>query len=183
MIARLFRRNRPDRAVGTLYIGLVEQSRRPEFYLHCGVPDSVDGRFDMVLLHAFLVLRRLRDDAARTEAFAQALFDHMFADMDVNLREMGAGDLSVGKKVKFMAQAFYGRAAAYEEGLRAPPGGVLADALRRNLYGTTTPVPGQVVAMESYLRRESAALADAPVEPLLGGRVAFGPPPAAADAG
>src|SRR3546814_18727724 len=79
-------------------------------------------------------LRRLREGGGH-EAFAQALFDHMFADMDYNLRELGVGDLSVGKKVKQMAQGFYGRATAYESGLAAGEEAELGDALRRNLYG------------------------------------------------
>lgn len=177
MIARVFRRDKADRAVADLYVTLVEQSRDPAFYLRCGVPDTLDGRFDMIVLHAFLVLDRLRGQGRRAEAFAQALFDHMFADMDVNLREIGVGDLSVGKKVKQMAQAFYGRARAYEEGLAAGGDDTLVAALRRNLYRSTSPDRFHVGLVAAYLRREAARLATTPTDDILGARIEFGPPP------
>ncbi|WP_374466727.1 ubiquinol-cytochrome C chaperone family protein, partial [Ferrovibrio sp.] len=91
-----------------LYRAIVAQSRQAGFYREHGVPDSLDGRFDMIVLHSFLVMRRLRRIGAAAEPLSQQLFDLMFADMDSNLREIGVGDLSVGKKVKAMAQAFYG---------------------------------------------------------------------------
>ena len=80
------------------------QARQPGFYRDCGVPDSVDGRFELIALHTFLVLHRLKADATDTEALGQALFDVMFQDMDQSLRELGAGDLGVGPRVKRMAQ-------------------------------------------------------------------------------
>jgi len=178
VIPRLFVRARQQRVAARLYDSLVEQARREEFYRDCGVPDSLDGRFDMIVLHAFLVLRRLNREGERVSAFSQALFDCMFTDMDVSLREIGVGDLSVGKKVKHMARSFYGRAVAYEAGL-AGSDETLADALRRNLFGTVTPAPEHTARMADYLRREAAALDARPVEELLQGRLSFGPPPAA----
>ncbi len=165
--------------MANLYLALVGQARREGFYRNCGVPDSVDGRFDMIALHAFLVLRRLNMEGERVAAFSQALFDYMFADMDVSLREMGVGDLSVSKKVKHMARSFYGRVVAYEHGLAAADDAVLTEALRRNLYGTVEATPQHLARMAAYVRREAVALADRPVEELLSGTVAFGPPPAA----
>lgn len=157
-----------------LYESVVLQARRPEFYLNCGVSDSVDGRFDMIALHAFLVLRRLKRDHERTADLAQNLFDTMFEDMENNLREMGAGDLGVSRRVKAMAKAFYGRIAAYEAGL-ASGDEVLAEALLRNLYRQREPEdPG---AMCRYMRGEAEALDAMDVERLLEGEVAFGPPP------
>lgn len=183
MIASLFRRPRHVRAAATLYVALVEQSRRPEFYDRAGVPDSLEGRFDMVVLHAFLVLHRLKAEGKATEDFAQALFDHMFADMDLNLRELGVGDLSVGKRVKKMAQGFYGRAVAYEKALAADDDAALIAALRRNLYGAgeapaAAPAAEQVAMVAGYLRREVANLAAQPAARLIRGEVEFGPPPA-----
>lgn len=89
-----------------LYAAIVERSRDPRFYAAHGVPDSLDGRFEMVALHAYLVLRRLRAGGPAAEQAAQALVDVLFADMDANLREMSAGDLGVGKRVKRMATGF-----------------------------------------------------------------------------
>jgi len=167
-LAALFPRNTRVPAVHALYAALVEESRAPVFYELWGVPDTLDGRFEVVCLHAFLVLRRLKeaDDAAD---FSQALFDLMFQDFDRNLREMGASDLGVGRQVKAMAQAFYGRIRAYERGLAGEED--LTGALKRNLYGTTAPEPAQLAAMADYLRRRAAALAATPVETLLAGRL------------
>ena len=134
----------------------------------------MDGRFDMIALHAFLVLRRLKRDHERTAVLAQNLFDTMFEDMENNLREMGAGDLGVSRRVKAMAKAFYGRIAAYEAGL-AGGDEVLADALLRNLYRQRGPEdPG---AMCRYMRCQAEALEALDVERLLDGEVAFGPLP------
>ena len=180
--ARLFGRGPAGATARGLYRRIVEQARQPGFFTGCGVPDTVDGRFEMIALHLFLLLHRLK--AGRQEApeesdiLSQAVFDTMFEDMDQNLREMGAGDLSVGRKVKQMAEAVYGRIAAYERGLRGG-GEILEDALRRNLYGTAAASPEQVTTMASYLRAEVETLAAQQQADILAGRVRFGPPPAA----
>lgn len=170
---RIRRRSMVREEAGTLYGTVVAQSRLPVFYASLGVPDSVDGRFDMIALHAWLVMRRLRREGARgPAAAAQALFDTMFADMDRSLRELGAGDLGVGRRVKAMARAFYGRADAYDAGL-AGEVATLEAALRRNLYGTVAPAAAHVSAMAGYLRCQDAALAAQPAADIVGGRVAF----------
>jgi len=116
----LFAGKQHNPAAVALYKCIVEQARQPDFYTHHGVPDSLDGRFDMIVLHTFLVMRRLRTIASQAAGqLSQDLFDLLFADMDSNLREIGVGDLGVGKRVKKMAQAFYGRVEAYEAGLTA----------------------------------------------------------------
>ena len=99
----------------------------------------------------------------------------MFTDMDENLREMGTGDQGVGKHVKAMATALYGRIKAYENGLA---GGGLDQAIRRNLFGTATPKATEVARLARYLRREAAALDAAGLDQLLAGQVTFGPAPA-----
>jgi len=154
---------------------VVAHARNPAFFSGCGVPDTVDGRFELICLHAFLYLRRLKRERPRGEATAQRFVDLMFADMDRSLREMGTGDLSVGKQVKLMAQAFYGRINAYEQGLRGSDS-VLADVLGRNLYGTVSAAAPRLAAMSAYLRREAARLDDRPADELLAGRVDFGAP-------
>ena len=111
---------------------VVEQARQPVFFTEYGVPDTLDGRFELICLHAFLYLHRLKAERRTASRLCQGFFDTMFADFDRSLREMGTGDLSVGKQVKRMAQAFYGRIRAYEEGL-AGDEAALPAALARNL--------------------------------------------------
>jgi len=166
---------RPDPARQTaeqLYAALVAQARCPEFYSALRVPDTLDGRFELVALHMFLALRRLKLDASAADT-RQALVDAFIDDMDASLREMGAGDLGVGRRVKAMAQALYGRIAAYEAGL-AGSEQALISALRRNVYGTAAdPVPdlATLEKLATYVRRESTV----PSQDADGLR--FGPPP------
>lgn len=168
----LFRRDPNAAAAHALYAAAVTQARRDSFYLRGGVPDTIDGRFDMVALHAYLILRRLGREGKQASALSQAIFDIMFADMDQNLREIGVGDLSVGKKVKAMAKAFYGRIAAYDAGLE---GGdrELGEALRRNVYRKSTVDDEQVAVMVTYVRRQAAALDSQPLESFMAGEVTF----------
>ena len=100
--------------VRPLYEAIVAAARHPVAYAEWGVPDTLDGRFDMITLHMFLVLDRLKGE---DRAFRQELVDEFFRDMDRSLRELGVGDLSVGKKVRKMAEVFYGRLAAYDRAL------------------------------------------------------------------
>ncbi|TRO94513.1 ubiquinol-cytochrome C chaperone [Glycocaulis profundi] len=134
MIARFFRRNPHKAAAARLYDQTVAAARRPGFYGDGGVEDSVDGRFDLIVLHASLVMRRLREGGEAGQGAAQALFDRMFDDMDAALREMGVGDTSVGKKIKKMAEAFYGRASAYDTALKSGSRDALKAALWRNVF-------------------------------------------------
>ncbi|MCX7355625.1 MAG: hypothetical protein NTY59_12515 [Alphaproteobacteria bacterium] len=176
MFGFLSRRRRADaRKAEALYHQIVQQARRPEFYLAGGVPDTVAGRFDLIALHAFLAMRQLKAAGQQGAGTAQALFDEMFADMDRNLREMGVGDLGVGRRVKAMAKGFYGRVHAYEVALVAEAPGALTEALGRNLYAGEAVDAARMATMADYLRREAKAgegRAD-----VLEGRLLFGPPP------
>lgn len=174
-LSRLLRNSTGDAPVERLYRAIVAQARTPAFYAVLGVPDTLDGRFDMIALHVFLALRRLKGEGEDGRALAQALCDRFFADLDRSLREMGAGDLGVGRRVKAMAQAFYGRVAAYEAALTGDDA-ALGEALRRNLFGTVTPGAEAISAMASYVRREAAALATQPSTALAAGTIAFGAP-------
>ena len=163
------------------YLRVVEQARQPGFFIEGGVPDTLDGRFELICLHAFLYLHRLKRERPQAAPLGQGFFDEMFADFDRSLREMGTGDLSVGREVKRMAEAFYGRIAAYERGLAADDT-VLEPALARNLFGTAPATPVHLAAMAAYVRREAAQLARQDAASLLAGRVMFGqPPPLAAE--
>jgi cytochrome b pre-mRNA-processing protein 3 len=176
-LPRLFKESPTEAAVNRLYALAIKQARDPAFYLNSGVPDTPDGRFDMIALHVGLLLQRLRQDHQRTADFAQALFDLMFSDMDQNLREMGIGDIGVSKRIKAMAQAFYGRLAVYEAGLKSAEDGELEAALRRNLYRNTSPQPNQIAGVVAYIRREAAALGTFGSDQVMAAEFRFGPPP------
>jgi cytochrome b pre-mRNA-processing protein 3 len=173
-LTSLFHRNRHRTKAYAAYTSIVERAREPEFFLRFDVPDTLDGRFEMIALHMFLVLNRLKADYDATADFSQALFDAMFADLDRGLREMGASDMGVGKRVKEMAKGFYGRIKAYDEGL-AGDDAMLAEALRRNLYGTVEPRPEAVAAMVRYLRHQVEALAPQPAENFFSNNIKFAP--------
>jgi cytochrome b pre-mRNA-processing protein 3 len=117
--------------IDAIYGMIVTQAREPLFYRDLGVPDTVNGRFDLIVLHLWMVLRRLREMAGTAE-LAQALFDRFCADMDHNLREMAIGDLAVPKKMQAFGEAFYGRIAAYDMALSDNPE-ALAQAISRNI--------------------------------------------------
>lgn len=175
---RIFGRRERDDVAYALYNAAVAQARSPGFYLHAGVPDTVEGRFEMVMLHTFLVLRRLKMLGEPARAIGQRLFDILFDDMDQTLREMGVGDLSVGKKIKGLAAAFYGRIAAYDEGLAASGDAVLGAALKRNVFAATAPDASEVEALVDYMRASDAALAGQGVDALMAGEAGFAPAPA-----
>ncbi|MBL8687685.1 MAG: ubiquinol-cytochrome C chaperone [Rhodospirillaceae bacterium] len=173
MLAGLFkRRDTGNTAAESLYLAAVEAARRPILFTELGVPDTLDGRYEMVALHTYLVLRRLKRDHAATAELAQAVFDFMFVDFDNTLRELGVGDLGVGRRVKQMATGFYGRIAAYDAGME---GGDLVEALRRNAYGTVTIDEGPVARLASYLTEADQALAGQSTGDLAAGRVSFPP--------
>ncbi|MCB1885622.1 MAG: ubiquinol-cytochrome C chaperone family protein [Geminicoccaceae bacterium] len=174
------RRRAREAAAYRLYAGLVAQARRPAFYDGLGVPDTPDGRLEMIGLHAALVMRRLRGLGGEGRDLAQALFDLMFADVDRNLREQGVGDLSVGKHVKRAARTFLARAQGLDAALDSPvPRAALAGLLARNLFTSgATPPPGRVEGLARYVEGLAAALLDHDAEGLLAGRldVGGGPP-------
>ena len=121
----------PSGTIEAIYGMIVTQAREPSFYRDMAVPDTVNGRFDLLVLHLWLVLRRLRT-AEGGPGLSQALFDRFCSDMDDNLREMGVGDLTVPKRMQAFGEAFYGRTAAYELALEAGDE-PLAQALCKNI--------------------------------------------------
>lgn len=109
------------------------QARQPHFYARLSVPDTTVGRFDMIALHAILLFHRFSSEDKQVQAFGQKVFDLFFQDMDLNLRELGIGDETVPKKIKKMAEVFYGGADAYAGALKAGDRVALAEALGRNI--------------------------------------------------
>jgi cytochrome b pre-mRNA-processing protein 3 len=182
----LLRRRPHERAGFELYGAAVAAARDPALFAGFGVPDTLDGRFDLVGLHVALLIRRLRRDAdPRGPALAQAVFDAMFSDMDLNLREMGVGDLSVGKRVKRMWEAFHGRAQAYEAALDAGDAAALAAALARNVWRGEPPGAGPdgapqppALGLAGHALAIERALAGQDFSALLAGRVSLVPGPA-----
>lgn len=171
----LFRNGRQDRAGFALYGAAVAAARDPFLYVVLGAPDTLDGRFDLVGLHAFLIIRRLRGSPEPGPALAQAVFDAMFSDMDTNLREMGVSDLSVGKRVRAMWEAFHGRARVYQEALDASDPAALPAAIARNVWRGVPPPPDASVGLARMARVQAAHLADQPLSALAAGRFGFLP--------
>ena len=175
MILPLFRR--PSRSIDALYGAIVARARAAEFYADLGVPDTVLGRFDMVLLHVVLVLRRLRqgkaDGGEGERTLAQGLFDRFCRDMEHNLREMGISDQSVPRQMQRVGEAFYGRAQAYEAALGEGAGeDALAQALARNVYPDSA--DGLCAAMLArYVKKVAQELDEQPLAALASGAVRF----------
>ncbi|MCZ8314606.1 ubiquinol-cytochrome C chaperone family protein [Phreatobacter sp.] len=174
MILGLFRRKKSEPTIDSLYGTIVAQAREPVFYTACGVPDTLWGRFEMVVLHAFLVLHRLKGESEERRELGQALFDRLFLDFDRGLREVGVSDTKVPRKIRQMGEAFYGRVQAYDEALAAEDPGLLEAALARNVLAS----PGaDTQELAAYMRRTAAHFAAVPYESFLAGEVAFPPPP------
>lgn len=172
-LKKLFGRSPEELAVRESYVVAVEQARQPGFYRDWQVPDSAIGRFDVIALHAFFVLHRLKGEEAAIE-FSTGFCDAIFDDMDRNLREMGVGDLSVGKKVRKLAEGFYGRAEAYEQAL-SEDDSALQQALVRNLFGAEKPDSRTLDKAVSYVRRNVAVLAAQNTDRLMEGQIEFAP--------
>src|SRR5476651_790094 len=153
MIFPLFRREpRGPDTISTLYGMIVAQARLPCFYRDHAVADTVNGRFDLIVLHLALVLDRLAQDPA-LQTLGQGVFDRFCRDMDHNLREMGIGDLKVPKEMQRMGEAYYGRSQAYQAALAAADGGqALAAAIVRNIYGGLPPAAAVVQRLAAYMR-------------------------------
>ncbi|MGE4526921.1 MAG: ubiquinol-cytochrome C chaperone family protein [Rhodospirillaceae bacterium] len=162
-------------------IAVTGAARQPALYGACGVPDTLDGRFDMVCLHGFLAMRRLKaignDESA---AFSQALFDALFADMDAALRQIGVSDLRIGKEVKKLAKAFLGRVTAYDAALSRGDDAELREALVRNVCrGGDGGV--DVDALARYTKAAAAVLAAQADDRMLAGEFPFPDPACAYD--
>ncbi|MDX1710332.1 MAG: ubiquinol-cytochrome C chaperone family protein [Rhodovibrionaceae bacterium] len=169
----LFRKSSTEHeAARNLYDAAVKQARRPEFYRDLGVPDSLDGRFEMIVLHVFLVMHRLKSARSGVNDLSQALYDTLFSDMDRSLREMGAGDLGVAPRVKKMVQGFGGRVQAYDRALEQDDA-ALREAIARNIYGTVEADSRSLERMAAYVRAQVGALSRQDIARLSAGEVAF----------
>ena len=168
-------RSEAKRATERLYAAIVAQSRLPAFYADLGVPDTPTGRFEMIVLHMFMVLERLGPSAER---LSQTLTEAFVADVEGALREMGIADITVPKRMHAMAGAFFGRMLAYREAA-AEHGDALAQAIARNVFadaGAERPTDGPA-RLAAYVRDSVVTLADCPDATLRGGASTFGTVP------
>ena len=157
MLKNLFRSRPRARPGEALYDLAVRQAREPAFYTALGVADRIDARFELYTLHVLLLVMRLRDEGDRGADPAQDLFDTYVSALDHALRELGVGDISVGKKMRKLGEAMYGRMTAYEPALRAADAEALAAGLARNVFGSDDPAVGRALA--AYARDSRARLA------------------------
>lgn len=169
LLSRLFGRSRPRDALVPLYRAIVAEARRPFWYREAAVPDTIDGRFDMVATILSLVLLRMEPEGEAARADSALLAEVFVEDMDGQLRQSGFGDLVVGKHVGQMMGALGGRLAAYRDALA--PGGDLDAAIARNLYRGATVPPDAVGAATAALEELASDLARLPLETLIEGRI------------
>lgn len=176
LFQRLFTRGAAPPPHRRVYAEIVAQARQEALYTALEVPDTLEGRYEMVMLHAFLLMERLKQGGEEESALAQAVFDDMFMDMDHNLREIGIADVRVGKHIRRMAEMFYGRVEAYGEALKEPEEARalerLQAALDRNVHpGSEDPHP--VGGLARYVLRQRHALAEQPLAAILDGKAGF----------
>jgi len=178
MIWPFSRRFRRPGTISTLYGMIVAQARLPCFYREYGVPDTVDGRFDLLVVHLSMVLQQFELRDTKFRELGQGLFDQFCRDMDHNLREIGIGDLSVPKEMNRIGEAFYGRSRAYAEALAREGDDELAITLARNVFGASRPVQMGAFRLAAYMRRALSEVARLDADAALRGEMNF-PNPAA----
>ena len=175
MISLPFRRFPRNPSIDALYGTIVAQARSPAFYRGYGVPDTVAGRLDMLMLHLLLLLRRLAAAPGEARPVGQQLFDRFCRDVDANLREMGVGDLAVPRQMRRVAEAYYGRAKAYERALAQQDGDALAAALARNIFNAAEPPLG-ARRLAAYIRQTARRLSEQTTEALVRAELEFPDP-------
>jgi len=179
VILRLIRRrSEKKRRAQQLYGSIVAQARREEFYRFWKVPDTVNGRFDMIVLHLFLLIQRLQLEGEEGLDAGRLLAETFFSDMDNSVREQGAGDLAVAKYVRRMADAFYGRLSSYRKAVEDGGNDVLANALKRNIFpdhaqGGCGAEQRTAEAIAAYMREAEKDLGKVPFARILAGRIDF----------
>jgi cytochrome b pre-mRNA-processing protein 3 len=177
MIFRLLRQNPSIDTIQDLYGAIVAQARLPSFYLRYGVPDTVDGRFDLIVVHLFLMVERIGRAQALPADMGQQLIETFCQDLDHNLREMGVGDLTVPRRMRGYMEAFLGRSDAYRAAFASGDRDACARALARNVFSRSAPHDGAWL-LADYMGLAAQTLAALPAEALAGGKVEFPDPEA-----
>jgi len=155
MFKTLFRRQTQERQAQGLYALAVEQARQPDFYARLGVADRIDARFELYTLHVLLLFVRMKGEGERGADQAQKMFDTYVSALDNVLRELGVGDVSVGKKMRKLGEALYGRMSAYEKALRDGDRDGFQASIARNVFESDDPAAGAELtryALESHER-------------------------------
>lgn len=163
MFKSLFKAKPVHREALDLYVLAVEQARQPTFYTQMGVADRIDARFELYTLHVLLLYVRLRHDGPRGAELAQAMFDHYVSALDNALRELGVGDVSVGKKMRKLGEALYGRMATYEKALTDSDAEALKAAIARNVYESEDVQLGEALAkytLDSHVSLKNQTIAE-----------------------
>ena len=171
MLRALRNRAKLRRNAGDIYGAIVSQARHPQFYVNLGIPDTPIGRYDMVVLHLFLVLERLREDGDATEKLQRLLLETFVADMDDSLRELGTGDVVVGKRVRRAAAGFYDRARDYRAAMTESDQALGRAFVRHGLAGTDA--SHDIGGLCAYVRAAVAALQKLDAEEVLAARLSF----------
>ena len=170
ILDRLFRPRAAQEAGRALYAAAVAEARQPRLYADLGAPDTPEGRFELYTLHVLLLIERLRGEGPAAAEASQALFDTYLSALDHGLRELGVGDTSVGKKMRRLGEAFYGRGKSYDAAVAAAPDEApLAAFLKRTAFEGAT--GGKPDALARELLGKRAVLAAQPTEALLAGQV------------
>lgn len=172
MFKRLFDRENSDTLVDGIYGQIVAAARQPKLYADWDVPDTPLGRYEMIALHLFLFLHRVRGVKGPVAALAQDLTDRLFAELDHSIRELGVGDLGVPKRMKKLARMFYGRAASYGEALDRRDRAALTAALARNVRPDLAEWP-QARELAVYVEAAHLRLAEQDLAGFLAGTLAF----------
>ena len=175
IIENIFSFSKEKKIAHKLYKAIVRQARQPVFYESYGVADTFDGRFDLISLHMILIIRRMKSDIDQSRKLSQALFDYMFDDIDLNLRELGIGDMGVLHRVKKMTKAFYGRLESYDQGLTEKDDTLLSAALERNIYRENDVTDANLRTITSYTRGQSLYLDKISIGSLMAGKLEFDP--------
>lgn len=177
MFKRLFGLSRSpnEKIVDSLYDQIVAAARQPRFYADWQVPDTPNGRFEMLSLHMFLFLRRARAGNEALSAIAQETVDAFFTDIDHSLRELGIGDMAVPKRMKKLARMFYGRAQSYTQALEAGDAAAMSAALARNVAPEDPAWTGGP-PLAAYALAADRTLAAQPDEAIAGGHISFAAP-------
>lgn len=178
------KRNARLRRIGAeLYERIVAQARQPALFRDLGVPDTMEGRFELIVLHIVLVLERLKREGSEGQLLGQAVLERLIADMDDALRQIGIGDMGVPRRVQRAAAAVRERVRDYAPGLDPHPSRETApkrleDAFCEHIYGAGNAAQSPIVLsyatrLADYARSSRAALDGVSSSDLLAGRLDF----------
>ncbi len=182
MLFSLFQWNSGEnKAAKRLYDSIVKQARQKEFYSSYSVPDTIEGRFEMVALHLFLFVQRLKNENLKDHKVGKLVLETFFSEMDATLREMGVGDMGVPKKMRKISDSFFGRAYSYSEALESGELERLKKAIERNIYAYyqgDRKIEGNysendLTSVAEYIVESYKTVCKNPIEELLGGTIHF----------